>query len=78
MNKQHVKLSDEDRQNLRELLSKGKLKVRVQKRATALQMYIPKRRPRLVERLDGTRQNIPLLDRIYTLLSLVPETEHPQ
>lgn len=38
MKKQHVKLSDEDRQSLRELLSKGKLKVRVQKRATALQM----------------------------------------
>ena len=38
MNKQHVNLSEEDRQNLRKLLSKGKLKVRVQKRATALLM----------------------------------------
>lgn len=38
MKKQHVELSNEDRKSLRDLLSKGKLKVRVQKRATALQM----------------------------------------
>ncbi len=38
MKKQHVNLSDKDRKSLRKLLPKGKLKVRVQKRATALQM----------------------------------------
>ena len=38
MNKQHVKLTVDDRRALQELLSKGELKVRVQKRATALQM----------------------------------------
>ena len=38
MKKQHVKLTDEDDLSLQRLLSKGKLKVRVQKRATALQM----------------------------------------
>lgn len=38
MNKQHVNLTKEDRQNLQELLSKGTLSVRVQKRALALQM----------------------------------------
>lgn len=38
MNKEHVILTSEDRQSLQELLSKGTLKVRVQKRALALQM----------------------------------------
>ena len=38
MKKQHVKLKEEDKKHLNELLSKGDLKVRVQKRATALQM----------------------------------------
>jgi putative transposase len=38
MKKQHVKLTAEDNLSLQKLLSKGKLKVRVQKRATALQM----------------------------------------
>ena len=38
MKKQHVKLTKSDRQSLEELLSKGELKVRVQKRALALQM----------------------------------------
>lgn len=38
MNKQHVSLTSEDRVELKELLSKGSLKVRVQKRAMALQL----------------------------------------
>jgi len=38
MKKQHVSLTSEDRAYLEELLSKGSLKVRVQKRALALQM----------------------------------------
>lgn len=38
MKKQHVKLTKADRQSLETLLSKGELKVRVQKRAMALQM----------------------------------------
>ena len=38
MKKQHVKLTKSYRQSLEELLSKGELKVRVQKRALALQM----------------------------------------
>jgi transposase len=38
MKKQHVQLTEKDRNYLRELLSKGKLKVRVQKRVMALQM----------------------------------------
>lgn len=38
MKKQHVKLTTEERKELQELLSKGDLKVRVQKRAIGLQM----------------------------------------
>ena len=38
MKKQHIKLTKSDRKDLRELLSKGNLKVRVQKRAMGLQM----------------------------------------
>lgn len=38
MKKQHVKLTKSDRERLEELLSKGELKVRVQKRAMALQL----------------------------------------
>ncbi len=38
MKKQHVSLTKADRQSLDELLSRGELKVRVQKRALALQM----------------------------------------
>ena len=38
MKKQHVKLTKGDKQSLEDLLSKGELKVRVQKRAMALQM----------------------------------------
>ena len=38
MKKQHVELTKKDRDYLRDLLSKGELKVRVQKRAMALQM----------------------------------------
>ena len=38
MKKQHVHLTEPDRNYLKELLSKGSLKVRVQKRAMALQM----------------------------------------
>lgn len=38
MNKQHVSLTSEDRVQLEALLSKGSLKVRVQKRALALQL----------------------------------------
>lgn len=38
MKKQHVKLTEEERKELQELLSKGDLKVRVQKRAMGLQM----------------------------------------
>lgn len=38
MKKQHVKLTKADRESLEALLSKGELKVRVQKRAIALQM----------------------------------------
>ena len=38
MKKQHVNLTKADRQSLLALLSKGELKVRVQKRALALQM----------------------------------------
>jgi len=38
MKKQHVKLTKEDTQTLKDLLSKGDLKVRVQKRAMGLQM----------------------------------------
>lgn len=38
MKKQHVELTEKDRDYLRDLLSKGELKVRVQKRAMALQM----------------------------------------
>lgn len=38
MKKQHVKLREEDRESLKGLLSKGDLKVRVQKRAMGLQM----------------------------------------
>lgn len=38
MKKGHVNLSESDKQELKELLSKGVLKVRVQKRAVALQM----------------------------------------
>ena len=38
MKKQHIKLTEEDKQTLKDLLSKGDLKVRVQKRAMGLQM----------------------------------------
>lgn len=38
MKKQHVKLTEEDTRTLKDLLSKGDLKVRVQKRAMGLQM----------------------------------------
>lgn len=38
MKKQHVKLTEKERKELQELLSKGDLKVRVQKRAMGLQM----------------------------------------
>ena len=38
MKKQHVKLTDSERKALQDLLSKGDLKVRVQKRAMGLQM----------------------------------------
>ena len=38
MKKQHVKLTKADRESLEALLSKGELKVRVQKRVLALQM----------------------------------------
>lgn len=38
MKKQHVILTESQRKELQELLSKGELKVRVQKRATGLQM----------------------------------------
>ena len=38
MKKQHISLTEADRQSLDDLLSKGELKVRVQKRAMALQM----------------------------------------
>ena len=38
LKKQHVKLTKADRESLEALLSKGELKVRVQKRAMALQM----------------------------------------
>ena len=38
MKKQHIKLTDSERKALQELLSKGDLKVRVQKRAMGLQM----------------------------------------
>ncbi|NJK84182.1 MAG: helix-turn-helix domain-containing protein [Saprospiraceae bacterium] len=38
MNKQHVSLTSEDRVELEEFLSKGSLRVRVQKRALALQL----------------------------------------
>jgi len=38
MKKQHVSLTSEDRSHLAELVSKGSLKVRVQKRILALQM----------------------------------------
>lgn len=38
MKKQHVKLTEEERNELKDLLSKGDLKVRVQKRAMGLQM----------------------------------------
>ena len=38
MKKQHVQLTEKDRAYLKELLSKGSLKVRVQKRIMALQM----------------------------------------
>jgi hypothetical protein len=38
MKKQYVKLTEEERKELQELLSKGGLKVRVQKRAMGLQM----------------------------------------
>jgi len=38
MKKQHVKLTESERKELRDLLSKGNLKVRVQKRAMGLQM----------------------------------------
>ena len=38
MKKQHVQLTEEDRDYLKELLSKGSLRVRVQKRIMALQM----------------------------------------
>ena len=38
MKKQHVKLRELDKKSIQELLSKGNLKVRVQKRAIALQM----------------------------------------
>lgn len=38
MKKQHVQLTEADRSYLGDLLSKGELKVRVQKRAMTLQM----------------------------------------
>jgi len=38
MKKQHVKLTDQDKRTLQELLSKGDLNVRVQKRSMGLQM----------------------------------------
>ena len=38
MKKQHIKLTEPQRKELQELLSKGELKVRVQKRAMGLQM----------------------------------------
>lgn len=38
MKKQHIKLTEEQRKELQALLSKGELKVRVQKRAMGLQM----------------------------------------
>ena len=38
MKKQHVKLEEKDREELKRLLSKGSLKVRVQKRILGLQM----------------------------------------
>lgn len=38
MKKQHIKLTEEDKKTLIDLLSKGNLKVRVQKRAMGLQM----------------------------------------
>jgi len=38
MKKQHIKLTETERKSLQELLSKGDLKVRVQKRAMGLQM----------------------------------------
>lgn len=38
MKKQHIKLTSEDKATLKNLLSKGDLKVRVQKRAMGLQM----------------------------------------
>lgn len=38
MKKQHIKLTESERKELRDLLSKGDLKVRVQKRAIGLQM----------------------------------------
>jgi len=38
MKKQHIKLTEQQRKELQDLLSKGELKVRVQKRATGLQM----------------------------------------
>jgi transposase len=38
MKKQHIKLTEKQRKTLQELLSKGNLKVRVQKRATSLQL----------------------------------------
>jgi len=38
MKKQHIKLTVSDKKTLKELLSKGNLKVRVQKRAMGLQM----------------------------------------
>ena len=37
MKKRHIKLTEVDKKRLYELLSKGNLKVRVQKRATGLQ-----------------------------------------
>ena len=38
MKKQHIQLTEKDRTHLKELLSKGSLRVRVQKRILALQM----------------------------------------
>jgi len=38
MKKQHIKLTEQDRQEIKDLLSKGTLKVRVQKRAMSLQL----------------------------------------
>lgn len=53
MKKQHVKLTDQDRQEIKELLSKGTLKVRVQKRAMALQLLDARKTQQEVSKIVG-------------------------